>query len=693
MRSLRLLLALLLALALLPGMAPATGASDQSDGPDYACADAIFDQIYGRLHGRKAVPDETSRADSVERLLAAADGVVPGSVRRTGNDLTWMAEGGVACRFSPYLDSLAAAVPQAQEPNPTRKNITADGRDVCLIAPYYGLDDAFAGPGGGYDSWGDTMAYFTGGSYVRYERTEATVDRIAEAVERCAVVLIDSHGELDPLGETSYICLQTGDGITAGDYAEDPATGISHAYYGGRGSGGICFYEVDGTVIANHMDQSAAGGLFWSGTCFGMATDGLCGPLLEKGVGTVYGYSRDVSFGGDSCWMGTFMDELTHGATVAQAAKEMKRVWGAWDFSPEICAYNDWSSRFINHSADEARKSGDAFPVVASARDPFPADPDTVQTVRSDWQLPRQELTLHLVVPEGVKCPDVAGFIFYTGRLPEPVGTPRNQDHSYSFVGWCAESFPESQRIPGTLFRPGDQFRFGYEDPDPLSFGARSAVLYGVYSFTRDGQTQYTTQVPDGEYDPYDPSALFSDMAFGTWYYRSVREAVAQGLIRGYNDGTFRPDAPIRRSEAVTILHRAALSPEPGTAADFPDVPSGCFYEKALAWAAENRIVLGYSDGLFHPDEPVTRAQLAALIRRYARAQGGDPAVLDAFPDRADVPRWAESDLAWAVQTTLIQGSNVSGKVYLQPAVRATRAQVVTILQRYLATPSKEDTP
>ncbi len=101
MRSLRLLLALLLALALLPGMAPATGASDQSDGPDYACADAIFDQIYGRLHGRKAVPDETSRADSVERLLAAADGVVPGSVRRTGNDLTWMAEGGVACRLRP----------------------------------------------------------------------------------------------------------------------------------------------------------------------------------------------------------------------------------------------------------------------------------------------------------------------------------------------------------------------------------------------------------------------------------------------------------------------------------------------------------------------------------------------------------------------------------------------------------------
>ena len=690
MRALKLLLISLLAVLLLAALPVC--AADSPDEPDYTCADEIFDRIYGRLNGRKAVSDETARADSVERVLAAADGVVPGSVRRVGNDLTWRTVDGVACRFSPYLDSLAAGAAPAPAEEPARKSVTTEATDVCLFAPYYGMDDAFEGPGGGYDSWGAILAHFTGGRYVCYERTEATIDTIADAVESCAVVLIDSHGELDPDGRTSYICLQSGKGLTARDYAEDPVIGGSHAYYGGRGNYGISFFEVDGTVIADHMDEPAAGGLFWSGTCYGMATDGLCAPLLEKGVNTVYGYSRDVTFGGDSCWMDTFMEELTSGSTVAKAVSEMKRVWGAWDCSPQICTRNNWSPGLICRTAEDARRRGEAFPVVASAKDPFPADPDKLQTVRSDWQLPRQDLILHFVLPDGVKCPDIHGFVFYTGRLPSPEGKPRNQDRSYSFAGWCLEPFEDAQGLPVTLFRPGDTFRFGYDDLDPLSFGDNSVVLYGVYTYVEDGRTWYTVRVPDGPYDPYDPSALFSDMAFGTWYYQDVRDSVALGLIKGYNDGTFRPNASIRRSEVVTILHRAAGNPPAETKADFPDVPAGCFYEEALAWASENGIVLGYSDGRFHPNEPVTRAQLAALFCRFAGAVGADPSSLDPFPDRKAVPGWAEQPLAWAVEQELIKGVSVGGRVYLQPTGQATRAQFVTILQRYLSTATKEET-
>ena len=695
MRSLRTLILSLLAMAMLLSVVPPSAAAGDPDAPDYACAEAVFDRIYGRLLNRKAPADDTSRADSVQRLLESADGVVPGSVCRSGDELTWMTEGGVACRFSPYLYSLAAGITPPEETPaaaPATKAVAADGRDVCLIAPYYGLDDSFAGVGTGYDAWGGELAHFTGGSYTRFERTEATIDEIADAAERCAVVLIDSHGELDRDSLTSYICLQTGEGITTADYDVDPALGISHAYYGGRGSGGIRFYEVDGTVIANHMDRKAAGGLFWSGTCFGMATKGLCAPLLSRGVGAVYGYSRDVSFGGDKCWMDVFMDRLVHGSTVAEAAAEMKRVWGAWDFTSEICSHNGWSSVYINHSAAEAKSSGDAFPVVVSARDPYPADPDAVQTVRCDWRLPRLELTLRLEVPDGVKCPDVEGYVNYSGRLPTPEGKPRNQDHSYTFVGWCLTSFPEAKKIPVDWFRAGDTFRFGVHNADPLSFGDSSATLYAIYSFSEEGKTWYTAQVPDGEYDPYDPSALFSDMAFGAWYYRSVRDSVAMGLIKGYNDGTFRPNASIRRGEVVTILYRAALSPKTDEKAGFPDVPAGSFYEKALGWAVGKGIVRGYNDGLFHPDEPVSRAQLAALLRRYAGAKAGDPTALAVFPDRDEVPRWAAGDLAWAVENGLIKGSNLGGRDYLQPEGQATRAQFVTILQRYLATTAKEET-
>ena len=74
-------------------------------------------------------------------------------------------------------------------------------------------------------------------------------------------------------------------------------------------------------------------------------------------------------------------------------------------------------------------------------------------------------------------------------------------------------------------------------------------------------------------------------------------------------------------------------------------------------------------------------------------AAAGDPTVLSVFPDRDEAPRWAAGDLAWAVENGLIKGSNLGGQDYLQPEGRATRAQVVTILQRYLATTAKEETP
>ena len=54
------------------------------------------------------------------------------------------------------------------------------------------------------------------------------------------------------------------------------------------------YYEVDGTVIANHMEKPANGGLVWMAICLGMATDGLEGPLMDAGVGVVYGYSQSV---------------------------------------------------------------------------------------------------------------------------------------------------------------------------------------------------------------------------------------------------------------------------------------------------------------------------------------------------------------------------------------------------------------
>ena len=677
----RYILALLIA-ALALGMLPVSGAS--SPEPDYSAADAVFSRLYRSLSGRKAPMDDTERADRAEQLLAETEGVIPGSVRRTGDELIWQTEGGVSCRFSPRLYALVTrgGSGERRSPAPLRKASAASGRDVCIFAPYSGMDKDFEGIGGSYDTWSNILARFTGGVCLRYEQSYATIDRLAAAVMTAAVVMIDSHGENDPQNRTSYICLQSGEGITGADYAYDYRLGVCHALYGGRGPGGVAFYEVDGTAIANHMSGDAQGCLFWNGTCYGMSTRGICDPLMERGAGAVYGYSQDVSFGGDRCWMETVMDTLTSGATLGESIAAAKKRWGQWDFSPEICERNEWTG-WADYTLAEAVQNQDAFPVLVSDRDPYPANPDGLQNVYSDWRLPRLDLYVRLHLPDGVKSPDIQGFMFYEGRLPTPAGIPRDQSRNYTFIGWSLRPLAATVQYP-TVYAPGSRFSFGYDDGAPLSFGERSVDLYGVYSYAEGGKTWYTTQVPDGPYDPYDPAALFSDMPFGTWYYQNVRYAVAMGLVNGYTDGTFHPESTIRRSEVVSILYRAVGEPAVDADTGFADVAADDWFAPAVAWAAKQGIVQGYDDGLFHPERPVTRAQLAVFFCRFAGALPGGTAILDAFPDRAQAPAWAEYELAWAVEQGLINGSAVDGKTYLKPLNQATRAQFVAILQRYL---------
>ena len=103
-----------------------------------------------------------------------------------------------------------------------------------------------------------------------------------------------------------------------------------------------------------------------------------------------------------------------------------------------------------------------------------------------------------------------------------------------------------------------------------------------------------------------------------------------------------------------------------------------------MAWATAERIVQGYGDGLFHPERPVTRAQLAVFFYRWSGSPRSSADALDDFPDRDDVPEWAANALAWAVEQGLVNGNAVGGKTYLDPMNQATRAQFVAILQRFL---------
>ena len=144
----------------------------------------------------------------------------------------------------------------------------------------------------------------------------------------------------------------------------------------------------------------------------------------------------------------------------------------------------------------------------------------------------------------------------------------------------------------------------------------------------------------------------------------------------------FLPDGSTTRAQLVTILYRLEGSPA-ASANPFNDVARGSYYEKAVAWAAEHSIVNGYGDGLFGPNDRITREQLASILYRYAQYKkldvsvGEDTNILS-YHDATSISDYAFPAMQWACGAGLLNGANGD----LLPKNTATRAQTATILYR-----------
>ena len=97
--------------------------------------------------------------------------------------------------------------------------------------------------------------------------------------------------------------------------------------------------------------------------------------------------------------------------------------------------------------------------------------------------------------------------------------------------------------------------------------------------------------------------------------------------------------------------------------------------------------MLGKSADTFAPNEPVTRAELAIFMYRFAQLCSADTTLeadFTGFADSDAVPGWASREMSWAVAAGLINGSTSGNSPYLAPSEYATRAQVAAIVQRFV---------
>lgn len=185
----------------------------------------------------------------------------------------------------------------------------------------------------------------------------------------------------------------------------------------------------------------------------------------------------------------------------------------------------------------------------------------------------------------------------------------------------------------------------------------------------------------------------FSDVVPRSWYEQGVIYAYENGLMVGTSQTEFSPNADTTRAMIVTILYRLEGSPDVDSTASFADVPADEWYSDAVAWAAQKNIVNGYGNGKFGPQDSITRQQLAAILYRYTAYKGAFVSAsgwASYFPDVGNVSAWAVAAMQWAVKEGYITGSPVNGHVYLLPEASASRAQIATILMRYLCNNDKE---
>lgn len=212
----------------------------------------------------------------------------------------------------------------------------------------------------------------------------------------------------------------------------------------------------------------------------------------------------------------------------------------------------------------------------------------------------------------------------------------------------------------------------------------------GKYTFTMPGRAvtvkaafvplpEDVEQICDG--GAACPSHGFTDLGtVGTWYHEAVDYVLRNGLMNGYSSSLFGPDDNLSRAQLAQILYNKEGKPPVTGGSIFTDVADGQWYAPAITWAAANGIVNGYGNGLFGPDDNITREQLAVMLWRYA----GSPAATNKelhFTDADEAGDWALEALRWAVENGILNGY---GDGQLDPGRLATRAQVAQMLKNFM---------
>ncbi|AOY77779.1 S8 family serine peptidase [Clostridium formicaceticum] len=165
------------------------------------------------------------------------------------------------------------------------------------------------------------------------------------------------------------------------------------------------------------------------------------------------------------------------------------------------------------------------------------------------------------------------------------------------------------------------------------------------------------------------------------WAKSVISKWTDQGLVRGYPDGTFKPDKLVSRAEFMTMVNNVFGYKETKDM-NYIDVPKGVWYEEVVTKALTAGYISGYPDGTIKPEASITRQEMAAVIVKIKKLEN-DPAGSSVFADASDIPDWSRGIIGAVVKAGYMRGYPNG---YFKPQNNVTRAEAIVALDKAAST-------
>lgn len=184
---------------------------------------------------------------------------------------------------------------------------------------------------------------------------------------------------------------------------------------------------------------------------------------------------------------------------------------------------------------------------------------------------------------------------------------------------------------------------------------------------------------------PASAQATFSDVASDNWASPFIQELASRNIIAGFPDGTYRPNDPVTRAQFAAILLKAfPNAPRVNTPINFADVPGNYWGLQAIQNAYATGFLAGFPGGTFRPNDNIPRAQVLVSLSnglKYASTQPAD-SLLQAYTDASSIPDYARNSIAAATERRIVV--NYPDVRFLNPNQTATRADVAAFIYQAL---------